>query len=249
MKAKKIIGIVSCKGGVGKSTLAVNLSVLLSSFYFKRVGLLDADIHGPNHPRFLGSSNDLKINIQNKSLIPKKKYNVMSMSMGYFLGQRSSALLRGPMVSNTLNYLYTNTQWDMLDVLIIDFPPGTGDVYLSMLRDIKFDGVFLVTTPQTVSIEDVKRSIFMLNKFNVNILGILENKKYYECNTCGSYNYIYGYSDNFKKLVSEFKISNVYGLPLHMDISKSSNTGIPFIFYESCYQHTLVLNKICQVFL
>ena len=242
----KVIGIISCKGGVGKSTLAVNLSVLLSSFYFKKVGLLDADLYGPNHPQLFGLKNNSYINKVGKFLLPKVKYGVKLMSFGFFLKENSSVLLRGPVLSNTLKYLYNNTKWGDLDVLIVDFPPGTGDIYLSMLRDIKFDGVFLVTMSQLVSFSDLKRSIAMLDKFDINILGILENKKFYKCYSCKSSNFIYGNLELFRSLKNNINCFDIYSIPVDSCISRASNIGTPFVFFNSNYNFISVLHKMCK---
>ena len=243
MTIKKIIGIVSCKGGVGKSTLAVNLAVLLSFLNGKRVGLLDADIHGPNHPRMLGLSDTQLMTFSKNKLLPKKCFKLLSMSIGYFLKADSSVLLRGPMIGNTVNYLFRNTEWENLDILIIDFPPGTGDIYLSILRDIKIDDVFLVTTPQLTAVEDLMRSVSMLKKFNINILGLLENMKFYKCNSCNYSNYIY-VNNNIKTLVNKLGLSKSYELPLHSFISKSSNIGVPFVLDKFCLQYTRVIKDM-----
>lgn len=246
MSIKKIVGIMSCKGGVGKSTLAINLAVALSLFYGKKIGLLDADIHGPNHPRMLGFLQEDKMKLGEEKLVPKKCHGILSMSMGYFLNSNSSVLLRGPMASNTVNYFFKKTAWGCLDILIIDFPPGTGDIYLSMLRDITFDCVFLITTPQLVSIEDLRRSISMLKKFDVYILGILENMKYYKCNNCQVINHVYGKNDEVKTLAENFNIPFIYELPLDQIISNSSNSGIPFVLSNSTDHLSSVLKNIAE---
>ncbi|HFL8819355.1 MAG TPA: P-loop NTPase [Candidatus Azoamicus sp. OHIO2] len=232
MKIDKIIGIVSCKGGVGKSTLAVNLAVALSFFYKKTIGLLDADIYGPNHPSMLGLT-DATADLIDKLLYPKKKFGISSMSMGYFLKKNSSVLLRGPMVSNTIKYLFEKTLWGNLDFLIIDFPPGTGDIHLSLLRDITFAGIFLVTTPQIASIEDIRRSISMLKKYNMNIYGILENMKYYYCTNCNFKNIINSNNIAFQTLISEFNITNIYSLPFDITIVNATNVCTPVIIYDA----------------
>lgn len=231
MNIKNIFGIISCKGGVGKSTVSVNLACALSFFFKKKVGLLDADIYGPNHPRLLGVSYSdyFKMEFDNKCFTPVFKHGVYSMSMGYFLDHNSSVLLRGPMISNTIKHLFYNTKWDDLDTLIVDFPPGTGDIYLSLLRDIDFTGIILVTTPQILSIDDVRRSILMLKKFNMKICCLIENMKFFNCVKCNHINYVYGNDDFAYKLVNEFSISNFYEIPLFDFISISSNNGIPFI--------------------
>lgn len=233
---KFIIGVVSCKGGVGKSTIAINLAVAFSFLLNKKVGLLDADIYGPNHSRLLGiSDNEFScISKSDKFFTPIFKHGLFSMSFGYFLDSKSAVLLRGPVVSNTIKYLFTNTLWGDLDVLVVDFPPGTGDIYLSLLRDISFTGIVLVTTPHVVSIDDVRKSIFMLKKFNINICCIIENMKYLSCEKCSHINYIYGANDFVKNLAYEFDIKDIYCLELSNLVNMSANIGIPFLLDSQC---------------
>jgi len=228
---KKIFGIISCKGGVGKSTIAINLAISLSNIYNKKIGLLDADIYGPSHPNLLGISEKKKI--QTDIFIPEKKFNILSMSIGYFINENSSILLRGPMISNTLNYLIKNTTWGDIDILIIDFPPGTGDIYLSLLRDFEINGVLLITIPQIISTIDVKKSILMLNKFNINIFGLLENMKYHICKICNAKNEMYDDNDmSVINLTNEFNIKRTYSLNFDYEISKSCSKGEPFMYYN-----------------
>lgn len=234
MSIKNIIGVMSCKGGVGKSTIAVNLAVTLASFYGKKVGILDADVYGPNIPRLLGVTDFFDFKIDDEVFIPVLKYNIYSMSFGYFLKADSSVLLRGPIISNTIKYLFSNTQWGDLDILIVDFPPGTGDVYLSLLRDFSFSGVILITTPQILSIDDVKKSIFMLKKFKIDIYCLLENMKFLSCTNCGCVNYMYGNSDFTKQLISYFNIRNYYELPFFSAINDSVISGVPFVLSNFC---------------
>ncbi|HIH2763427.1 MAG TPA: P-loop NTPase [Candidatus Azoamicus sp.] len=215
---KNIIGIASCKGGVGKSTISINLAISLAKFYNKKIGLLDADIYGPSHPKLLGISETKNMN--SEFFIPEEKYNIKSMSIGYFIKENSSVLLRGPMISNTLNHLIKNTLWGDIDILIIDFPPGTGDIYLSLLRDFNINGIFLVTIPQIISTIDVKKSIFMLNKFNINLFGLIENMKHYICKKCKTKNEIYDDENSVLNLIKEFDIKNNYSLDFDHDISK-----------------------------
>lgn len=242
---KNIIGIASCKGGVGKSTLAVNIAITLSKFFKKNVGLLDADIYGPSHPNLLGI--DKKKIIQNNDLItPEKKYEILSMSIGYFLKEDSSILLRGPMISNTINYIIKKTNWGELDYLIIDFPPGTGDVYLTLLRDFKFNGIFLITIPHIISTIDVKKSIIMLKKLNINILGLIENMKYYTCKNCNEKNELYGEDNSVGELIKEFNIKKKYSLNFDLKISESCIKGVP-IAYNLIDTPTInLLKDICS---
>lgn len=239
---KKIIGIASCKGGVGKSTISVNLAISLSNFYKKNIGLLDADIYGPSHPKLLGISETK--NIQANVFIPEKKFGILSMSIGYFIKNDSSVMLRGPMISNTLNHLIKNTEWGDIDILVIDFPPGTGDIYLTLLRDLKINGILLVTIPQIISNIDVKKSIIMLNKFNINIYGLIENMKYYTCKYCNKKNNMHDENDmSTTDLIKEFNIKNFYNLNFDSEISKSCSNGTPFVIYDNS-EATKIIKKI-----
>ena len=247
MNIKKVIGVLSCKGGVGKSTISINLSTFFASFFFKKVGLLDADIQGSSHSILLGLDDKIKMNLKGKKFLPVKKYNISTMSLSYFINNSDPILLRGPMISNTINYIYNNTLWNNLDVLFIDFPPGTGDIYLSILRDIKIDGVLLITTQHLQSIEHVKKSYSMLKKFNIKVLGILENMSYHECLNCGDKKFISSF--DYLNYFIDLNPSNIFRLSYDFFITKSSNNGIPFIFYNSCYKKNFIFKNMCKLFL
>jgi ATP-binding protein involved in chromosome partitioning len=241
MTIKSIIGVMSCKGGVGKSTIAVNLAVTLARFLNKKVGLFDADLYGPNHPRLLGVCDTYEFDLNNKFLHPVFKYSLSSMSFGYFLNKNSSVLLRGPMISNTIKYLFDHTIWGDLDILIIDFPPGTGDIYLSLLRDINFTYMILITMPNLTSIDDIRKSIFMLKKFNIDIKILIENMKFFLCNNCYKVNHIHGNSEFGKNISDEFFIKKFFELPLFRNLSEASNLGVPFVLSEFCSKKDLDL--------
>jgi len=241
MNIKSIIGIMACKGGVGKSSIAVNLAVASSIFLNKKVGLLDVDLHGPNHPRLLGVYKKYCFNLDKGFLKPIYKYGLKSMSFGYFLNKDSSVLLRGPMISNTVKYLFDNTIWGDIDVLFIDFPPGTGDVYLSLLRDLNFSNMVVITMPNFTSIDDIRKSLYMLNKFNIKSKILIENMKFFLCRKCNTIDYIYGNTDYAKDIALEFFIPYLFEIPLLHGVSESSNLGIPFVLSKFCSQKYLNL--------
>lgn len=228
-KINKIIGVISCKGGVGKTTTAVNLALYLANILRKKIGLFDADIYGPNHLDLLGIKNNERLDVNDKFLIPLNNYNIKSISMGHFLNNDSAVLLRGPMISNTVLYLLNKTMWGDLDYLIIDFPPGTGDIYFSILKNYNINYVMLVTLPNILSVTDVKKSIYMLKKFNVSIFSILENMKYYKCNKCNFSENIYGNDDSIKNIIKENDIKFFYEMPFFIDINKDFDSNSPFI--------------------
>ncbi len=213
---------MSCKGGVGKSTIATNMAVNLSERYKKKIGLFDADIYGPNHKNIFNT--DYKIKDINVPYIePLKIYGLQSMSISYFLNDYSSVLLRGPMASNTIKHLFEKTAWENIEYFIIDFPPGTGDIYLSLLRDINFNGIYIITTPSSLSVDDIKRSISMLQKFNIDIYGLIENMKYYVCKNCKKKNYIFGNNNEITTIIEKFKIKKHYVLEIDTEINESEN--------------------------
>ena len=170
---KKVIAISSGKGGVGKSTIAVNLSIALKNLKYN-VGILDADIYGPSIPKMLGISEKPKSE-DGINLIPIKKFDLQCMSIGFMVSEETPMIWRGPMVASTIKTFANKVLWDNIDFLIIDMPPGTGDALLTFSQEIDIDGAVIVTTPQDIAIIDVKRGIEMFKRTNVKILGIIEN--------------------------------------------------------------------------
>lgn len=163
------------------------------------------------------------------------------MSFGYFLNKDSSVLLRGPIISNTVKFLFNNTIWEDIDILFIDFPPGTGDIYLSLLRDLNFSNMVLITMPNFTSIDDVRKSLHMLNKFNIKTKILIENMKFFSCNKCNYVNYLYGDTNYAKDVSTEFSIPYFFEVPLLNGVSESSNLGIPFILSKFCSEKYLDL--------
>lgn len=218
---KKIFGIMSCKGGVGKTTTAINIALVMSKVYNFKVGLLDADIYGPNHPKIFGVS---KINSSpftfDKKLIPVTFKSILSMSFGYYLLDDSPVLFRGPIVSNIFMHLLNNTDWGDIDFLIVDFPPGSGDVYISLLKRFNLNCVFLVTTPSEVSFQDTSKTAAMLRKFDIPIIGLLENMKFYVCACCGSKNDLYFKNNLLEQFLSKYNIANHYEMCFNLNICK-----------------------------
>lgn len=245
MIEKKIIGIVSCKGGVGKTTLAINTALSLATCFNKKVGLLDADIYGPNHPTLLNTENEIqKLDIQ--KIEPINKFNIKSVSMGYFVNENTSILLRGPMASNTIKHILSKTNWGDIEYLIIDFPAGTGDIYLSLLRDIKFDSAIVITTIQNTSIENVKRSIKMLEKFNIKISALIKNMTYYTCEKCQEINKLNYDEEKIEKLIEEFNIKNIHEIPFDKNIIISSYEKIPYIIKNKNSEISKTFKKISE---
>ena len=216
---KKIIAVSSAKGGVGKSTIAATLARTLKS-EGKTVGLLDADLYGPSAP-ILFEANDEKAKSVNKVLQPIGREDIKLMSFGFLLGDQS-ATLRGPMVARYVKHMLTQTQWDALDYLVIDFPPGTGDIPMTLVQTVALDGAFIITTPHELALADVERGVKMFRRLGVPILGIVENMSYLEQN--GEKNYIFGQLDQ-KKIEDQLNTSFVTSIPVDPQLSSSETEG------------------------
>lgn len=226
----KIIMVASGKGGVGKSTVAFNLAITLANEGYS-VGLVDADIYGPSLPTLSGL-NQRPI-LENDLMIPHEKFGIKMMSIGFLVDQNESTVWRGPMTSKVLYQLMRMTKWadrKALDFLIVDTPPGTGDVHLSLAENYKVDGVVIVTTPQKLAISDAIKSIDMYHKVHIPVLGIVENMAYIE-NPNGDKQYIFG-KDGVKELAKKYDLAMLASLPLQEQIASSTASIKPFAFYD-----------------
>ncbi len=227
---KAIIAISSCKGGVGKSTVAAQLAQELALKGFK-VGLVDADIHGPSVPTLFDLNNTPVYVNEQQLLMPIEKNGLKIMSFGFLLGD-GPAVMRGPMVSRYVQQVLHQTAWGELDYLFIDMPPGTGDVQLTITQTIQLDGAVIITTPQTLSLIDVTRGILMFEKVNVPILGFIENMAYFLCDECDKKHYLFG-NQAGDSLKERFGIDCLAELPLLPELSLRSNTQSPENSYIS----------------
>ena len=224
---KKIIAVGSGKGGVGKSTVSVNLSIVLSKYFNLKVGLLDADIYGPSIPNLLGLKD--KPSSENKKIIPYDKYSIKSISIGNMIPDGSAVIWRGAMVSSAIRQLYNDVVWGDLDYLIIDLPPGTGDIQLSLSQYLNISGAVIVSTPQEISLIDVRKAISMFEKVKIPILGLIQNMSYLNIN--GNKEYIFG-KDGVKNEAVNLKKSFLGDIPLISEIASSSDKGTPNVLNE-----------------
>ncbi len=229
-KSKNIIAIASGKGGVGKSTTAANLALAFQQQGAK-VGLLDADIYGPCLPQMLGATSRPK-SIEGKKLTPVDCYGIQTMSISYLIEETDTAMIwRGPMVTGALLQLFNDTLWDNLDYLIIDLPPGTGDIQLTLAQKIPVTGAVIVTTPQDIALLDVHKAIKMFEKVKIPVLGIVENMSQYICPECGHHDDIFGH-DGGQKTADKFKTKLLGRLPLNKKIREHADAGKPTVLAE-----------------
>lgn len=226
---KNTIVVASGKGGVGKSTTSVNLALALQAEGAK-VGILDADIYGPSQPRMLGMSGPPNT-VDGKTMLPKVSYDIQSMSIGYMIEEDSPMIWRGPMVTNALEQLLNDTNWDDLDYLIIDLPPGTGDIQLTLCQKIPISGAVIVTTPQDIALLDAKKALKMFEKVHVPVLGIIENMSSYICNKCGHEENIFGKGGG-EQMSKQYGVELIGSLPLDINIREGVDNGKPSVVME-----------------
>jgi ATP-binding protein involved in chromosome partitioning len=225
-RVKNIVAVASGKGGVGKSTTAVNLALALAA-EGARVGLLDADIYGPSLPMMMGIEGRPESD-DGQTMDPLENYGVQVMSIGFLVAQDEAMIWRGPMATQALEQLLRQTNWKDLDYLVVDMPPGTGDIQLTLSQRVPMTGAVIVTTPQDIALLDAKKGIKMFEKVGVPILGIVENMAVHVCTNCGHVEHIFG-SDGGKKMAAEYSMDYLGALPLNMQIRLQADSGKPTV--------------------
>jgi ATP-binding protein involved in chromosome partitioning len=223
---KNIVAVASGKGGVGKSTTAVNLALALAAEGAK-VGILDADIYGPSQPMMMGIEGRPESS-DGKTMAPMENYGVQVMSIGFLVEPDNPMIWRGPMVTQALEQLLRQTNWADLDYLIVDLPPGTGDIQLTLSQRVPLTGAVIVTTPQDIALLDAKKGIKMFEKVGVPILGIVENMAVHVCENCGHVEHIFG-EEGGKRLAEEYKMDYLGALPLNLSIRVQADSGRPTV--------------------
>jgi ATP-binding protein involved in chromosome partitioning len=228
---KNIVAVASGKGGVGKSTTAVNLALALAAEGVK-VGLLDADIYGPSQPMMVGIAAGTRPQIiDEKFFVPVKAHGLQVMSMGFLVDENTPMVWRGPMVSGALQQLLMQTKWDNVDYLIIDMPPGTGDIQLTLAQKVPVTGAVIVTTPQDIALLDAKKGIEMFRKVNVPIVGVIENMAVHICSQCGHQEHLFGEGGG-QRIAQDYQTNVLAALPLDLKIREQTDSGNPTVVAE-----------------
>ena len=224
---RNIIAVASGKGGVGKSTTAVNLALALSA-EGARVGLLDADIYGPSQPQMLGIGDQRPVSDDGKTMIPLEAYGIQAMSIGFLIDPVTPMVWRGPVATQALDQLLKDTAWNDLDYLVIDMPPGTGDIQLTLSQSVPVTGAVIVTTPQDIALLDARKGVKMFEKVGVPILGVVENMSIHICSKCGHEEHIFGQGGG-AKMCADFNVPFLGALPLDIQIRTEADSGAPTV--------------------
>src|SRR5580693_984179 len=225
---KNVIAVGAGKGGVGKTTVAVNLAIALAKCG-GRVGIIDADIYGPNVPIMLGMKTQLTTD--GKKIVPAEKYGLQVISMGFLTGDDAPIIWRGPMLHGALQQFFREVAWTNLDYLIIDLPPGTGDVALSLSQTVPVAGAIVVTTPQAVSLADTRRAVQMYRKLNIPTLGLIENMSYFVCTNCRHEAEIFGHGGG-EQMAADLGVPFVGRIPLYQAIREGGDSGVPLVLSD-----------------
>jgi len=241
---KNIIAVASGKGGVGKSTTAVNIALALAA-EGARVGMLDADIYGPSQPTMLGISGQPHVDSSN-FMEPMTNHGLQAMSIGFLIGSDDTPMIwRGPMVVQALDQLLRQTRWDNLDYLVVDLPPGTGDIQLSLAQQVPVTGAVIVTTPQDIALMDARKGLKMFEKVSVKIVGIVENMSTHICSKCGHEEHIFG-AGGGEKMCADYHVELLGSLPLDIRIREQTDSGKPTVIADPDGQVARVYKQIAR---
>jgi ATP-binding protein involved in chromosome partitioning len=238
---RHVVAVASGKGGVGKSTVATNLAVALKR-HVGHVGLMDADVYGPSVPLMLGV-NERPCTREDKRIIPLEAHGLVTISMGLFLGADTPVIWRGPMLTKLITEFARNVEWGDLDCLVLDLPPGTGDVQLTITQQIALAGGVIVTTPQDVALLDVQRGITMFNQVHAPVIGVIENMSYHVCPGCGARAEIFSHGGG-ARIAERFGVPFLGEIPLVRDVRTSADTGRPIVVAEPEHVASRALREI-----
>ena len=227
---KNIVAVASGKGGVGKSTVAVNLALAWAQAG-AQVGILDADIYGPSQPLMLGLSGQRPMSPDGKRIVPLDAHGLKAMSIGFLVDAAQAVVWRGPMVTQALTQLLTDTDWGTLDYLVIDMPPGTGDIQLTLAQRVPVSGAIIVTTPQDIALLDARKGLKMFEKVEVRVLGVVENMSLHVCTRCGHVEHIFG-AGGGARMADQYGVKLLGELPLDVRIREEADGGRPTVVAE-----------------
>jgi ATP-binding protein involved in chromosome partitioning len=236
-----VIAVASGKGGVGKSTTALNLALGLRDLGL-RVGLLDADIYGPSVPRLTGINEKPQLD-DNRKMIPIQRFGLAIMSIGFLVEENTAMIWRGPMVMSAITQMLRDVAWGTLDILVVDMPPGTGDAQLTLAQNVPLKGAVIISTPQDLSLIDARRGLAMFRKVNVPVLGIVENMSYFQCPHCGTRSDIFGHG-GARHEAERLGVPFLGEIPLHMSIRTTSDAGNPVVASEPDGPHAAIYRAI-----
>ncbi|GAO46945.1 P-loop containing nucleoside triphosphate hydrolase protein [Saitoella complicata NRRL Y-17804] len=239
----RIIAVSSAKGGVGKSTVSVNTALALAQAG-KRVGILDADIFGPSIPKLLKLSGEPRLS-ENNQLLPMSNYGLKSMSMGYLVGEEAPVVWRGAMVQKAMQQLLHEVEWGGLDYLIIDMPPGTGDVQLTIIQRIILDGAIIVSTPQDIALIDAVKGLNMFKKTDTPVIGMVQNMSVFVCPNCSTHTHIFG-TEGVVRTAEKHGLSVIGDVPLHASICQHADEGKPTVVAEPESVYAQAYRKIAS---
>ena len=240
---RNIIAVASGKGGVGKSTTAVNLALALAA-EGANVGMLDADIYGPSQPTMLGLSGKPETT-DGKTMEPKINHGIQAMSIGFLIDAETPVVWRGPMVTGALEQLLRDTNWKDLDYLVVDLPPGTGDIQLTLAQRVPVTGAVIVTTPQDIALLDARKGLKMFEKVNVPILGIVENMSTHICSKCGHEEHIFG-TGGGERMAKDYGVDMLGSLPLTLQIREETDSGTPTVVADPDGQVAKIYKQIAR---
>jgi ATP-binding protein involved in chromosome partitioning len=227
----KVIAIGSGKGGVGKSTFTANLALTLSRKGYK-VGVIDADIYGPSLPMIFGKRDEKPRSSTERKIIPVEAFGIKFMSFGFFINEGDPVIWRGPMLGGVISQFLFDVDWIGTDYLLIDLPPGTGDIQLSMVQNAHVDGTIIVSTPQDIALLDAKKGLEMFKKLNLPVIGMVENMSSFICNNCGSEHHIFG-ERGVSQTVSKLGVDLLGQIPLEIELRTGSDNGVPYMSQEN----------------
>jgi ATP-binding protein involved in chromosome partitioning len=241
---RNIVAVASGKGGVGKSTVAVNLALALA-VEGANVGILDADIYGPSQPLMLGLQGSSPESPDKQALLPMRAHGVQAMSIGFLIDQDQPMVWRGPMVTGALEQLLRQTRWEDLDYLVVDMPPGTGDIQLTLAQKVPVTGAVIVTTPQDIALIDARKGLKMFEKVNIPILGIVENMAIHVCSKCGHAEHIFGEGGG-ERMARDYNVSLLGSLPLDVRIREQADSGHPTVVSDPGSRAAQIYREIAR---